>query len=148
MDIKPITFLLVEDNQDHAELIQDSLEDFHIQNKVIHVPNGEEALKVLLKQPPYDNADMPLPDLVLMDIKMPKMDGVRTLEKIKAIPDISFIPVIMLTTTSEQQEVKRCFELGACSFITKPIQFEQLIQKIKDLNLYWVLTSELPNHPM
>lgn len=144
MDIRPITFLLVEDNQDHAELIQDSLEEFHIHNSVIHVTNGEEALKVLLKNPPYDQQETPTPDLVLLDIKMPKLDGIGTLQQIKSDPRINFIPVVMLTTSADQNEIKTCFELGACSFITKPIQFDELIKKIKDLNLYWVITSELP----
>lgn len=142
---KSLNILIAEDNEDHAELMIDTLQDFNIGNKLIHTSDGEQALQYLHKQGKYDNNEWIKPDLILLDIKMPKMDGITTLEFIKQAPTLKYIPVIMVSTSSADHDIKRCFELGANSFISKPLQFDEFTRKIRELNLYWVLTSELPD---
>ena len=143
-ELKPITILLVEDNVDHAELMMDTLKDFNIHNAVVHVGNGEAALAYLNRQAPYDQGSHVRPNLILLDIKMPRMNGIETLKHIKSDEQLSYIPGVMVSTSSTATEIHQCFELGASSYVTKPLQFEEFTRKIKALNLYWVLTSELP----
>lgn len=145
-ELKPIHILLVEDNEDHAELMTDSLEEFNVRNTISHVTNGEEALAFLRKQPPFDKNEHTNPDLIFLDIKMPRLNGVETLKLLKADKQLNYIPVIMISTTTTDHEIQQCYELGASGYVTKPIQFEEFTRKIKALNLYWVLTSELPKN--
>ena len=141
---RPLTILLAEDNLDHAELIIDSLREFNIANEVVHVTNGEDVLAYLHHEPPFDLSTICNPDLILLDLKMPRLDGVSTLREIRANEEFRSIPVIMVSTSSIEKEINTCFQLGANSYITKPLQFEDFTRKIKDLNLYWILVSELP----
>ncbi len=145
MNVKPLVILLAEDNQDHAEMIIETLEEFNVRNQIFHVTNGELALNFLNKEPPYDSQDCPRPDLILLDQKMPLLDGVSTLKAIRENADFKHIPVIMVSTSTAGAEIGQCFELGANSYVTKPLNFEEFARKIRDLNLYWVLTSELPD---
>ena len=143
--MKPLTILLAEDNQDHAELIMDTLKDFNIGNTVFHVTDGEQVMKCLEDANGEENRGFTRPDLILLDLKMPRMDGVATLRAIRASEANKKIPVIMVSTSTVDSEINTCFELGANSYVTKPLQFEEFSRKIRDLNLYWIITSELPN---
>lgn len=141
--MKALTILLAEDNEDHAELIIESLRDFNIGNTVFHVSNGEALLSYLYET--YDSKQQSgLPDLILLDLKMPRMDGKATLQQIKSDSRFNQIPVIIVTTSTNAAEIDECYSLGANSYITKPLKFEELNRKIKELNLYWVITTELP----
>jgi len=144
MNVKPLTILLAEDNHDHAELIIDTLEEFHLGNKIVHVTNGEDALKYLTELHVDEDGQTMKPDLVLLDLKMPRLDGIGTLRAIRQRTELQTLPVIVVSTSSTDKDVNECYELGANSYITKPIQFEEFTRKIRELNLYWVLTSELP----
>lgn len=139
--MRALSILLAEDNADHAELIIDSLKDFNIGNQVEHVGNGEELVEYLQSRSHDKNL---LPDLVLLDLKMPRMDGKTALKKIKQDPVLRSLPVLVVTTSANQAEIEECYNFGANSYITKPLRFEELNRKIRDLNLYWVITSELP----
>lgn len=143
-NMKSLNILIAEDNQDHAELMIDTLQEFNIGNHLVHVTDGEQALHYLHKQGDYKDCDWAKPDLILLDIKMPKLDGIATLELIKSTSQFKSIPVIIVSTSQAEPDVRRCFEMGASSFITKPLRFDDFTKKIKELNLYWVLTSELP----
>lgn len=143
-NLKPLTILLAEDDEDHADIIVDTLEELNIGNKVIHVTNGEGVLKYLRKEPPFDEDDVVTPDLILLDQKMPGLDGVGALDWIKHDEKFKHIPVVMVSTSGNQDEIRKCFKLGANSYVTKPLQFEDFSRKIKELNLYWINTSELP----
>lgn len=138
---KALNVLLAEDNADHAELIMDSLKDFNIDNQITHVSNGEDLLDCLEKAL-GDNSR--LPDLILLDLKMPRLDGKGALREIKNNPALRSIPVLVLTTSASQSEIEECYNYGACSYIIKPLNIEDLDRKLRDLNLYWVNTSELP----
>jgi len=146
INLSPVNFLLIEDNQDHADLVISSLQEFNIKNKVTHVLDGEAALDFLNNEPPYsDSLENPTPHLILLDIRMPRMDGISVLKALKDDDRFKSIPVIMVSTSELDSEIENCYRLGASGFISKPIQFEEFTRKIKDLNHYWVLTAEIPN---
>jgi len=142
--MKALTILLAEDNPDHAELMTDTLTDFNPENVVVRVSDGEQLLQYLRKQPPFDTADYPVPDLVLLDLKMPKMDGMSALNIIKKDEKLKSFPLLVVSTSSAEHEILNSFELGANSYITKPLNFEDFSKKIRNLNKYWIQTSETP----
>ncbi len=140
-NVTPLNILLAEDNEDHAELIIDTLESFNISNRIVHVTNGEEVLDLLERS--INNPSLQ-PNLILLDLKMPRMDGITTLKHIRQMAAFKTIPVIMVSTSSIDIDIESCYAMGANSYITKPLQFEEFTRKIRELNLYWVLTSEIP----
>ncbi len=144
MTIRPLTILLAEDNEDHAELIIDTLKDFNVGNDIVHVTNGELVISYLHNKAPYEGKDIIRPDLILLDLKMPRMDGISTLRAIRSEEQFKHLPIVMVSTSTIDKEINACYEAGANSYVSKPLQFEEFSRKIKDLNLYWVLTSELP----
>jgi two-component system response regulator len=142
MNPQPVDILLVEDNPDHVELILKALRNNNILNEVHVASNGEEALDFLYQRGNY--ADAPRPGLILLDIKLPGVDGIEVLRLIKADVKLRQIPVVMLTTTSDDKEVIKSYSLGANSYIVKPVDFEHFIKVIKDLKLYWLIINSLP----
>lgn len=142
MNPQPVDILLVEDNADHVELILKALRNNNILNQVHVASNGEEALDFLYQRGNY--ADAPRPGLILLDIKLPGVDGIEVLRLIKADVKLRQIPVVMLTTTSDEKEVVKSYSLGANSYIVKPVDFEHFIKVIKDLKLYWLIINSLP----
>lgn len=140
--MEPIEILLVEDNPDHAELTCRSLESGSVANRVTWVKDGQEALDCLFKKAPYANA--PRPGLILLDINLPKVNGLEVLKKIKETEDLRVIPVIMLTTSDRDEEALKCYNFGANSFITKPVKFTEFSEKVKSLKLYWLLVNRPP----
>jgi CheY-like chemotaxis protein len=140
MKMKALKILLAEDNVDHAELMTDTLCEFNPDNEIFHVDNGEKALQFLRAESPYEHAFVP--DLIMLDLKMPRMDGMTLLKIVKRDEAIKNIPLLIVSTSTEQREVMSSFELGANSYITKPLQFEEFSRKIRDLNAYWVRTID------
>lgn len=140
--LRPLDILLAEDNLDHAELMLETLGDFNPKNRIVHKANGEEIMHHLdqtLQQ------HQPLPDLILMDIKMPRMSGIETLTAIKQNEALKHIPVVMVTTSSNDQEVSICFRNGASSYVTKPLSYNEFVEKVVSLNGYWGYTSKTPH---
>lgn len=136
---------MVEDNIDHAELMIDAFNDFNIKNSIAHVMDGEQAIAYLRNETPFeDSSQFKRPDIVFLDIRMPRQGGIATLKIIKEDLDLRSIPVVMISTSSTAPEIQECYSLGASGYITKPLQFEDFSKKMKELNYYWVLTSELP----
>ena len=142
MDRKFVDILLIEDNPDHAELILKALRDNNVLNEVHVVASGEEAIEFLYQCGVYANAARP--GLILLDIKLPGMDGIEFLRRIKADPELKRIPVVMLTTSAGDKEIVESYNCGANSYIVKPVDFEQFVKVIKELKLYWVLVNSLP----
>ncbi|UCG62390.1 MAG: response regulator [Candidatus Zixiibacteriota bacterium] len=141
----PVLIMLVEDNDDHAELITDALNNTIVANRVLRFVNAESALEYLLgKETLTSPQDYPLPGVVLLDLKLPGMDGFQMLRKIRSQDRTRRLPVVILTTSKREDEIARGYELGANSYIVKPVKFEEFRAKIIDLKMYWVLTSELP----
>ena len=132
-----ILIMLVEDDTGHCLLIRENLRASGIVNEIVEVHDGEEALDYLYSRGAYaGSAKTTRPGLILLDIKMPKMDGLTLLERVKADPQLRSIPVLMLTSTDDQVEVNRCYALGANSYIVKPVQYDEFQAKVKALGLY------------
>jgi two-component system response regulator len=140
-----INILLVEDNPDHAELTLKALENGNLMNRVFWVKDGEEALDFLQRRKRWaDAAAAPRPGLILLDIKLPKLDGHEVLRRIKSDDDLRSIPVVMLTTSDRDDEVAASYKSGANSFVTKPVRFAEFVERIRSVKLYWMLTNRLP----
>lgn len=134
--------LLVEDNADHAELTLRALKNGNMLNEVFWVKDGEEALDFLYRRGRYaDPARALRPDLILLDIKLPKVDGHEVLRTIKNDEKLRTIPVVMLTTSGETNDVNESYRAGVNSFVTKPVSFREFVETVKSVKLYWVLTN-------
>lgn len=144
--LKPINVLMVEDNIDHAELMKDAFHEFNIKNVINHVLDGEDAIRYLKNESPYEDKVINFrPDIVFLDIRMPRQGGIETLKIIKGDEKLKSVPVVMISTSNISPEIQECYRLGASGYITKPLKFEAFSEKMKELNYYWVLTSELPS---
>jgi len=138
--------LLVEDNPDDVELMLHALkEEINISNSVDVVSEGAEALDYLFMEGKYENyQDHQLPTVVLLDIKLPKISGFEVLERIRAHERTRLIPVILLTSSKEEQDLIDGYSLGCNSYICKPIEFEEFTEAVKKIGLYWLLVNEPP----
>jgi CheY-like chemotaxis protein len=134
--------LLVEDNEDDILLEQEALADAKLVNLMSVVRDGEEALAYLRRQGKYQNVR--LPGLILLDINMPKKNGFEVLNEIKADAALRHIPVVMLTTSDSEADIVKSYARGACSFITKPMDFDKFREVIRQFALYWALVSRVP----
>ncbi len=139
---KPVHFLLVEDDNAHAELVTMSLVENNVANTIQRVSDGEQALKYLKREGEYADADRP--DLILLDLKLPKIDGLEVLERIKSDDDLHSIPVVVLTTSSHERDVNTAYNNYANSYLTKPVDFSQFHKMIRDLGLYWSVWNAPP----
>ncbi|MFN0052134.1 MAG: response regulator [Planctomycetales bacterium] len=138
----PIELLLVDDNDDDIVLLEESLRDSRFLNLLQVVRDGEQALAYLRRQAPYQQAVTP--GLVLLDINMPRMNGFEVLSAMKADPALRSIPVVMLTTSTREEDIVRSYDGGACSFVSKPVSFDTLKDVIRQFALYWTLVSVVP----
>ena len=141
---KPITILVADDDPDDRLLILDAMRESHPQNEVFFVEDGEELLEYLRLENRYVGG-APRPKLILLDLNMPRKDGREVLREIKADPELRRIPVVIFTTSSTDQDIYNSYDLGANSFITKPVTFDGLIRVIRSLEHYWFETAHLPN---
>ncbi len=141
---KPVHFLLVEDDNAHAELVTMSLVENNVANTIQRVSDGEQALMYLKREGEYADADRP--DLILLDLKLPKIDGLEVLERIKSDDDLHSIPVVVLTTSSHERDVNTAYNNYANSYLTKPVDFSQFHKMIRDLGLYWSVWNAPPIH--
>lgn len=138
--------LLIEDNPDDELLTIKALKDNNISNDVTVARDGEEALDFFFGTGIYEGRDLTvMPQLTLLDIKLPKMDGLEVLQQIRANKITKLLPVVMLTSSKEEQDLIHSYELGANSYIRKPVDFDQFTKAIQQLGLYWLVLNELPN---
>lgn len=135
------TILLVEDNPDDELLTLRALRANHLGNHVEVARDGVQAVEYLLGD---GHADRPLPELVLLDLKLPKMDGLEVLQRLRANARTRRLPVVVLTSSREEQDIISSYELGANSYVRKPVDFEQFLEAVRQLGLYWLVLSELP----
>ena len=142
---KPAVILLAEDDPGDQELTQRALEQSRIRNELYIVQDGEEALDYLLRRGKYeDPASSPKPDLMLLDLNMPKVDGKRVLQQMRADPNLRRVPVVALTTSRQEQDIISTYDLGVNSYIVKPVNMDQFINAIKVLKDYWFQIVVLP----
>lgn len=137
--------LLAEDDEDNYLLTLDAMRKAALRNALKWVRDGEEVMAYLLRRGPYqDPLNSPRPDLILLDLNMPKKDGREVLQELRAHPDLKKIPVVVLTTTKAEEDILRSYELGGNSFIQKPVDFDQYVQVMRVLGQYWFGIVELP----
>ncbi len=142
---EPVTVLLVEDNAAHAELVIRSFEDHRIANRIHHVSDGEEALDYLLRRGDYaDPAKSPKPHMVLLDLRLPKIDGLEVLKEIKSIKELEKIPTVIFTTSSAEVDVAKAYGYHANSYLVKPLNFEKFNQLMDDIGFYWLAWNHHP----
>jgi len=141
--MKPKIILLVEDNPSDVGLTQRALEKSHIVNELIVAEDGQIALDYLLASDPLTGQKMnELPALILLDLKLPKLDGLEGLRQIRTDERTSRLPVVILTTSSEEDDIAQSYDLGANSYIRKPVDFKQFVEAIQHLGLYWLVINE------
>ena len=136
--------LLVEDNPDDEALTLRALKKNNITNEVVVAHDGAEALSLLLGEGNGDGANRALPQVVLLDLKLPKVDGLEVLRRLRADERTKLLPVVILTSSNEERDRLRGYGLGANSYVRKPVDFSQFIEAVKQLGLYWLLLNEQP----
>ena len=140
--------LLVEDNADDVELTLRAFRKSDLLNTVTVVRDGVEALDYLLATGEYVERDAnALPDLVLLDIKLPRVDGLQVLERLRANPRTRLLPVVVLTSSAEPRDLLTCYSLGANSYVRKPIDFKQFSRALQQIGSYWLQTNQAPPIP-
>jgi CheY-like chemotaxis protein len=144
---KPVTILLADDDEEDRELTRDALQDARLANEMRFVVDGQDLMDYLKHEGAYadPSVDAPRPGIILLDLNMPKKDGREALAEIKADPSLRRIPVVVLTTSKDEEDVFRTYDLGVSSFITKPVTFAGLVDVMRTWTRYWFELVELPN---
>ncbi|MGX7667477.1 response regulator [Flavobacterium pedocola] len=144
MKYNNIDIVFVDDNMDDATLTLRALRKGGLSNTIIHLKDGAEALSFMYAQDEFSSRNKSQhPKLILLDLKMPKVSGLEVLEKLKTDADFKTIPIVILTSSKEDPDVKKCYELGANSYIVKPVESENFFSAIKELGFFWMIL----NHP-
>lgn len=139
-ELRPV--LLVEDNPKDLELTLAALERCQLANEIVVARDGEEALDFLYGRGPFDGRTDGDPTVVLLDLKLPKIDGLEVLQRVKNDPELRHIPVVMLTSSREEQDLVRSYELGVNAFVVKPVEFTEFFKAIQDLGVFWAILNE------
>ena len=145
MNGEPIVILLAEDDPAHAEIVRRNLENSHIANRLIHVSDGQEALDYLYRRGRYaDPKDSPFPGLFLLDLRMPKVDGLEVLRTVKGDKELMRIPVVVLTTSAAETDMARAYDNHANSYLVKPVDFDKFVRLMETLGYYWLVWNRNP----
>lgn len=138
------TILLVEDSPNDVELTLEALSENNLANNVIAVNDGVEALEFLRSEGKFKERKKGNPAVILLDIKMPRMDGIEVLQAIRNDDKLKMVPVVMLTSSREEPDLKKCYELGVNAYVVKPVDFKKFIDAVKQIGVFWALLNELP----
>lgn len=139
---KDKAILLVEDNPDDVELTLRAFSKNNISNNVIVARNGEEAIEYLFQKRTEDGDFLPLPEVILLDLKLPKIDGLEVLRKIRSEERTQCLPVVILTTSTEEKDISESYKLGANSYVRKPVDFHEFMEAARELGLYWLVLNQ------
>ena len=142
--MEPTQILLIEDDPNDVELIQLALDSYNFVNKIDVVSDGEQAIHYLFGrngQPPTH----PVPRLVLLDLKLPKIDGIQVLEMIRSDPRTRSLVVVVMTSSAENRDLQACYDLGVNSYIVKPLDFQQFVEISRQVGFYWMMVNQLPS---
>jgi CheY-like chemotaxis protein len=142
MELKRI--LLVEDSANDVELVLEALSENHLANEVVVVRDGEEALNYLHRRGIFRLRAEGLPAVVLLDLKLPKVDGLEVLSHLKSDPVLKVLPVVILTSSREEQDLVRGYSLGTNAYVVKPVDFHEFLSVIKELGLFWAVVNQPP----
>jgi two-component system response regulator len=143
-----VEILLVEDNMNDAELTIRALKKKNLANRLIHLKDGAEAIDFIFGQGEYAGRDvLNAPKVILLDLKMPKVNGIEVLARVRGDERTRKIPIVVLTSSKEDPDVNECYRLGANSYIVKPVEFDNFLQAVSELGLYWLLLNQSPNAP-
>lgn len=139
--MEALDILLVEDNMDDAGLTIRALKKNNLANNLIHIADGEDALEFLFGE---NAAQKELPKLILLDLKMPKVDGIDILKRIKSNERLRVVPVVVLTSSKEERDIVDAYKLGVNAYIVKPVDFEKFVKAVGDLGLFWLVLNQPP----
>jgi CheY-like chemotaxis protein len=145
MNGKPIVILLVEDDPAHAEIVLRNFKDFRLANRIMHVEDGQAALDYLYRKGEFsDPQTSPRPHIVLLDLRLPKVDGLEVLKQIKSDQDLHSIPVVILTTSEAEIDRVKAYDCHANSYLVKPVDFMRFVELMKAFGYYWLAWNESP----
>jgi two-component system response regulator len=140
-----IDILLVEDNESDAEMTVCALDENNLANKLLHVKNGADALDFIFSEGIYNERQTESkPKVILLDLKLPKVSGIEVLQKIRADTRTKNIPVVVLTSSREDPDIQKCYDLGVNSYVVKPVEFDAFQKAISELGLYWMIVNQQP----
>lgn len=140
-----VDILLVDDRPEDAELAIRGLKKYNVANKILWLKDGEEALEYLFAKGRYADRKMEdRPKVLLLDLKMPKVDGIEVLKEIRKDDRLKYIPVVVLTTSKEEQDIVNAYDLGVNAYLLKPVEFDNFAEVMRSLNLFWVLLNQVP----
>ncbi len=145
MRTQEVEVLLVEDNRDDAELTMRALKRNNLSNALVHLKDGAEALEFIFGKEPGEGKPDRKPKVILLDLKMPKVNGMEVLERVKSDPRTKNIPVVILTSSGEDPDIQKCYALGANSYIVKPVDFDSFAKAVSDIGMYWLLLNQPPH---
>ena len=141
--MKEVEILLVEDNASDAEMTINALKKSNLANKLLHVKDGAAALDFIFAEGEYaDRQFENKPKVILLDLKMPKVNGIEVLQKIRTDERTKTIPVVVLTSSKEDPDIKKCYELGVNSYVVKPVEFDEFQKAISEVGLYWMIVNQ------
>lgn len=136
--------LLVEDDPKDVELTMTALEDYNLANEVIVARDGEEALDYLFCRGEYKTRSRENPAVILLDLKLPKVDGLEVLQQVRADPSLKLIPIVVLTSSREEKDMVNSYKLGVNAYVVKPVEFHEFVNAIKELSVFWAIINEPP----
>ncbi len=140
------TILVAEDNPNDVELTLEALGGYRIANEIAVVRDGAQALDYLYRRGEFAQRKPGNPAVILLDLKMPKVDGLEVLRKIKSDPDLKRVPVVVLTSSREEKDLVRSYDLGVNAFVVKPVSFEEFVDAVKQVGAFWAVLNEIPPH--
>ena len=143
-DFDPVEILLAEDSETDAEMTIRALQGKNLTNRLVRVKDGAEALDFIFRRGAYSERPAGLPKLLLLDLKMPKVDGIEVLREVKSAEETKLMPVVVLTSSAEERDIAASYMLGVNSYIVKPVDFVKFVDEVAKAGCYWVLLNRLP----
>jgi len=141
---QPVHILLAEDSETDAEMTMRALRKINLKNEIVWVKDGQAALDYIFHEGEFSDRPQRVPRLILLDLKMPKVDGIEVLQKLKSTDSTKKIPVVMLTSSAEEQDIVRSYDLGVNSYLVKPVEFDRFVEEVSKVGCYWVILNKLP----
>ncbi len=142
--MQEVEILLAEDSSTDAEMTMRALKKIGLTNDVVWVKNGQEALDYIFRVGVYSTRSTNEPKLILLDLKMPKVDGLEVLQKLKSTEETKMIPVVMLTSSAEEQDIVKSYQLGVNSYLVKPVEFDRFVEEVAKAGCYWAIMNKTP----